>query len=66
MYEFKSENFFSNGVDLFVHKHTKDTSYQVGPHTHDFAELAYIYSGKGYNVVDGHSYPLEKLSLIHI
>ena len=46
MYEFKSENFFSNGVDLFVHKHTKDTSYQVGPHTHDFAELAYIYSGK--------------------
>lgn len=66
MYEFKSENFFSNGVDLFVHKHTKDTSYQVGPHTHDFAELAYIYSGKGYNVVDGHSYLLEKGSLFFV
>ena len=66
MYEFKSENFFSNGVDLFVHKHTKDTSYQVGPHTHDFAELAYIYSGKGYNIVDGHSYLLEKGSLFFV
>lgn len=66
MYEFKSKDYFTNGLDLFVNKHIKDTSYCVGPHIHDFAELAYIYSGNGSNIFGGRNYPLHKGVLLFI
>lgn len=66
MIEFKGEDFFGSGVDLFVNKHIKELDYndKVGRHTHDFAEIAYVYSGSGKNIAGGRSYPISRGSLI--
>lgn len=61
-----AKNYFENNVDFFVNKHTKPSGSSVCTHKHDFAELAYIYSGKGLHIIDGASYPVERGTLIFI
>lgn len=61
-----AKNYFENGVDLFVNKHQKSPVFGAPPHHHDFAELAYTYSGKARHIIDGVSYPAGRGTLIFI
>ena len=61
-----AKNYFENGVDLFVNKHQKSPVSNAPPHHHDFAELAYTYSGKARHIIDGVSYPAGRGTLMFI
>lgn len=66
MREYRAADYFTNGVDLYVNKHVKRVGSKNILHTHDFAELAYIYSGSGTHIIDGKRYHVEKGSLLFI
>lgn len=61
-----AKDYFTNGVDLFVCKHQKSPIYSTPLHRHDFAELAYTYSGKARHIVNNVTYPVERGTLIFI
>lgn len=64
--DYYAKDYFTNGVDLYVCKHQKAPIYSAPLHRHDFAELAYTYSGKARHIVNGVSYPVERGTLIFI
>ena len=61
-----AKDFFTNGIDLYVCKHKKSPIHSTALHRHDFAELAYTYSGKARHIVNNVTYPVERGTLIFI
>lgn len=63
---YEGQNYFKNNIPIYLNiAYGKDEqSSQI--HSHDFIEIAYVGSGKGYHLVGGKSYPVAKGDLFII
>lgn len=64
MFEYTHQNYFEDGELIKVVKNTENLPSQ--PHTHNFIEIVYVYSGKGIQKIDGVEYPVKRGSLIFV
>ena len=55
---------FLPGEDILVHKEKADRN--KNPHTHEFIELIFIYSGRGTHVIDGKSYNVKRGDVLFV
>ncbi|MBQ9920676.1 MAG: helix-turn-helix domain-containing protein [Clostridia bacterium] len=55
---------FLPGEDILVHKEKADRN--KNPHTHEFIELIFIYSGSGTHVIDGKRYSVKSGDILFV
>lgn len=64
MYRFQALDLMDDGENIAVHKHS--TALAQKEHTHDFIELEYVYSGEGFQVINGVTYPARRGDLFFL
>ena len=65
MKNYRKTDYFETGSDISITKRCHSPG-DVAEHTHEFAELVYVFSGTGAQVVDGVSYPVRRGAVIFI
>lgn len=65
MKNYRKQDCFDKGSDIHITKLCHAPG-NIGAHTHEFAELVYVSSGTGAQVVDGVSYPVRRGTVIFI